>query len=100
MNGQMSFRLTARQGAPSFEGTWRHPVARSRAILDVETLSIDLDPMLLGMALRTCWTYPSMRSELASGAVRQRLLDPMFALATTPPDVAAEFVAKYRPRGT
>ena len=68
MNGQMSFRLTACQLAPSFESTWRHPAARRRAILDVETLSIDLDPM--------------------------------FALATTPPDVAAQFVAKFRPRGT
>ena len=97
----MVFRLRGRAGAPSWQ-CWRHSwlVPPARPWLDVETLSIDLDPMLLGMALRSYWKYPSMRSELASGAVRQRLLDPMFALATTPPDVAAEFVAKFRPRGT
>jgi len=50
----------------------------------VPTARLDLDPLLLGHALTTYRLHPELRSELTTGAVRSRLLDPDFAFSSTP----------------
>jgi hypothetical protein len=77
--------------------SWYHRPKHVRMV--VPTLYIDLDPLLLGWALMTYWKKPDLRSELATGVARSRLLDPEFAYAATPSTISMmPPFSLYRPR--
>ena len=92
--------IEGRPGAASWRCERRtlfyHP---ERVRMDVSTMFIDLDPLLLGWALVTYHAYPSLRSELGTEAARARLLDPSYAYAMTPTEVSTQPPFPfYRPR--
>ena len=92
--------IKGRSDAPSWWCERRaliyHP---ERVSMDVSTMFIDLDPLLLGWALMTYHKYPTLRSELGTDAARARLLDSSYAYAVTPTEVSTRPPFPfYRPR--
>ena len=98
MNGLMVIRVEVTPGAPSYVEHWRHPFARRRNAIDIEPLSLDLDPLLLIMALQVFWLIPASRRELESGRAPARLFSADMAVSSVPPEIGSDWLQKYRPR--
>jgi hypothetical protein len=96
--GLMVARIEVRPGAPSFGEHWRHPFARHRKTIDVELAALDLDPLLVMMALQLYWLVPSARAELAVGRPPARLFDADLAVGSVPAELGTDWLASFRPR--
>ncbi|QAY59766.1 hypothetical protein ET475_07030 [Microbacterium protaetiae] len=90
--GLMVARVDVAPGATSF-------VARSRRRrVDVAPLTLDLDPLLLVLALRLYWLAPASRAELGTGRAPARLFDGGVATASTPAEISEGLLSAFRPR--
>lgn len=94
----MVARIAAKPDATSFVEHWRHPFARKRKTIDVELLSLDLDPLLVMMALGVFQFVPASRAELATGQVPARLFDVNVAVGSVPPVLGSDWLRTFRPR--
>jgi hypothetical protein len=98
MGGQMVFRVTVKPTAATFVETAGQPVlGRGRAAIDVEPAALDLDPLLLALALRLYWRVPGARSELSNGQVPTRLTNAEVAVTSVPTEISSELLAVYKP---
>ncbi|MCL2849438.1 MAG: hypothetical protein FWE61_05270, partial [Micrococcales bacterium] len=95
-----AYIITGHPDAPSWWCERRTLFFRPKLVLlEVSTMCIDLDPLLLGWALVTYQQHPSLRSELGTDAARARLLDAGYAAATTPTEIrSCHPFFLYRPR--
>src|SRR5690554_1074685 len=93
-DGMMVYRLNARHGVTT-QPTRRHPFTRARpGSLDIEFASLDLDPLLLALAIEVYWSHPTARTEIGGPMPPVRLTDPVKALEGVQ---LAEHLAEYRP---
>jgi len=97
--GLMVARIEVKSGAASYVEHWRHPFARRRDTIDVELPALDLDPLLVMMALQLYWLMPTARAELATGRVPARLFDADLAVGSVPAQLGTDWLASFRPRG-
>ena len=97
-DGLMVARIEVRPGAASYVEHWRHPFARRRGTIDVELPALDLDPLLVMMALQLYWLVPSARAELAGGRVPARLFDADLAVGSVPAQLGTDWLTSFRPR--
>ena len=95
--GQLVFRVQAKTHAPSWNLVSRHPWHRVRGSFDVEPLSLDVDPVLLGAVLFSMWEDDSERDSMSASALATRLVEPEWALSLVEPPVAAALMRMYRP---
>ncbi len=94
------YEIVGDPGAPTWWTERRALIHQPEQVrVQIPTMCLDLDPLLLGWALMTYHRYPHLRSELANGVARQRLLDSQFAQFSTPVDVVMmQPFPSYRPR--
>lgn len=79
-DGLMVYRLFAKESA-STQVTNRHPFTRARnRSIDVEFATLDLDPLLLALAIHVYCANPDARKELEGPVAPPRLTDPVKAL--------------------
>lgn len=93
--GLMVARIQAQPAADSFVRHWRRPLSSRHSVVDVEPLALDLDPLLVFMALETYWHYPPARKELRSGRTPERLFSDR-AAADSAPRQATVWLDRYR----
>jgi len=98
MNGLMVARIMVKPGASSFIVHWKHPFLRRRNAIDVELLVLDLDPLLVMMALTLFECVPESRAELATGRIPERFFDIDHAVATVPLVLGTRWLRTFRPR--
>ncbi len=97
MNGTMVFRMGLVPGAASLTQQWRHPFARRKDSIDIEPIALDLDPLLLMLALLLYRDVPQAREELAQGQVPVRLTDANRALSSASGPAAEQLLKRFKP---
>ncbi len=97
LGGQLVFRVVPKAEAPSWERLTRHPLHKARRWCDVEPLSLDVDPVLLGVTLLTAWEDPKAREEISALTTSARLVEPEWAADHALSRVAALLLRQYRP---
>lgn len=96
-DGMMVYRLNATHGVTT-QPTRRHPLTRARHdSLDIEFASLDLDPLLLALAIEVYWSRPTARAEIEGPMPPARLTDPVKALEGVQ---LPEHLADYRPESS
>lgn len=96
--GLMVARIQAGPDSPSFTRYWRLPLSGSARVVDIEPLTLDLDPLLLLMALQSYRLSSSARNELRDGHAPDRLFSVTAATASTPPEIQDIYLSRFRPR--
>ena len=96
-DGMMVYRLNAAQGVTT-QPTRRHPLTRARHdSLDIEFASLNLDPLLLALAIEVYWSHPTARAEIEGPMPPARLTDPIKALEGVQ---LSKHLSDYRPEST
>ncbi|KHK95749.1 hypothetical protein LK09_18140 [Microbacterium mangrovi] len=94
----MVARITVKPDAQSYAVHWRHPFAIRRRTIDVELFHLDLDPLLVMMALNQFLLVPASRAELTGPQVPLRFFDIGTAVDTVPPALGSDWLTTFRPR--
>lgn len=97
MNGAMVFRVVPTPDSQSYVESWRHPFAIRRRSLDIEPRVLNLDPLLLVLALDYYRKVPGARGEIPGDQLFTRLVDAPRALAATPLEISQGWLTVYRP---
>lgn len=98
-DGLAVYRLFPQEGVPT-HATHRHPFSLGRRkSIDIEFATLDLDPLLLAIAVEIYRRFPDARAELEGPTAPIRLTDPVKALeGVTLPKHLADFRPESRKR--
>lgn len=96
MNGAMVISLRLLPGVAPLDLRWRHPFSVRKGTYDIEPIALDLDPLLLMLALRHYWMYSYSRQELAGSPVPTRLTDPAVALAAESASASSTLLGLFK----